>query len=57
MGKSFSQPLISPVPILIVGILRKNGLDENIQRISRTRSPGDAVMLFQKKSDLAQCCP
>jgi hypothetical protein len=51
MRKPCSQSLIGFVPISIVGILGKDGLDENVERISGALSPGDPVLLFQKESN------
>jgi hypothetical protein len=56
MGKPCSQSLVGLVSISIVGILGKNGLDENIERIFRTLSPRDLVSLFQKESDPSYLC-
>ncbi len=51
-GESSFQSLISFVSILIVGVLRKNGLNENIERIPRRGPRGDAVLLFEKEGDV-----
>ena len=52
MGKLLFEAPIRPVSILVVGMLRKDGLDENLKKIPRTPPPGDAVFLFEKESNL-----
>ena len=56
MRKPCSQSLIGFVSISIVGILGKDGPDENIERISRTVSPRDPVLLFQKERNPSYLC-
>jgi len=56
MRKPCSQSLIGFVSISIVGILGKDGPDENVERIPRTLSSGDPVLLFQKESNPSYFC-
>ena len=56
MRKPCFQSLIGFVSISIVGILRKNGPDKNIEGISETLSPGDPVLLFQKEGNPSYLC-
>ncbi len=48
MGKTCFQSLIGFVPISIVGILGKNGLDEDIKGVPCKFPPWDSVLPFQK---------
>ena len=50
-GKLVFQSLVGPIPILVVGILRKNGLNEDIQQINFFLSFGNSVRPFQKSID------
>jgi hypothetical protein len=50
-GKLVFQSLVGPIPILVVGILRKNGLNEDIQQINFFLSFGNSIHPFQKGID------
>jgi len=51
-GESTFQPFVGTVSISIVGVLRENGLDEDIERIGLLLPWGDAVTLFEKTGNL-----
>jgi hypothetical protein len=46
------QSLVGSIPISIIGILGKNGLNEGIERIGSLRLPGNTISSFQKMADL-----
>src|SRR4030043_214060 len=51
-GKLAFQSLVGPIPILVVGILGENGLNEDIQKISFPLPFGNSILPFQKSVDL-----
>jgi len=55
-GESGLQSFVSSIPILITGVLGKNGLNEDIEKISPPLLPGNAAFPFQKMIDLAYLC-